>query len=236
MNEESTTLSQPCAARSADRPCGFFSRAFLPGLAGRAVLLVLVLSALLIPLLPETTSCAARDTTPGNAQGAFIEKLIEGARAETVRRPWYKSAYYKGGYPPENEGVCTDLVWRAFKHAGIDLKARIDADIRRNKNAYPRAAKPDANIDFRRVPNQTAFFRRHAKTLTTRVDGESLSQWQPGDIAVFANPDHIAVLSDKRNADGIPLLLHNQGPFATEGDDFMAWHARGIVAHFRFAP
>ena len=116
------------------------------------------------------------------------------------------------------------------------LKRTMDADIRKNRPAYPRAAKPDPNIDFRRVPNQTVFFRRHAATLTTLIDAANLSAWQPGDIVVFANPDHIAIVSDKRNEDGIPLLLHNQGPFATEGDDFMAWYARGIVAHFRFTP
>ncbi|MDL2210208.1 DUF1287 domain-containing protein [Desulfovibrio sp. OttesenSCG-928-O18] len=167
---------------------------------------------------------------------AFAAKLVEGAREEAQRAPLYRSAYYSGGYPPAAEGVCTDLVWRAFRHAGYDLKKMIDADIRQNRAAYPRArAKPDPNIDFRRVPNQTAFFRRHAKSLTTRVTpAAALAEWQAGDIVVFANPDHIAILSDKRNAEGIPLLLHNQGPFASEGDDFMAWYARGIVAHFRF--
>lgn len=165
------------------------------------------------------------------------EKLIKGAREEADRHPIYRSAYYSGGFPPAYEGVCTDLIWRAFKDAGVDLKALIDADIRRNKSAYPRVkGKPDPNIDFRRVPNQTVFFRRHAKILgTTMTPGDKAvtDTWQPGDIVVFANPDHIAILSDKRNASGVPYLLHNQGPFATEGDDFMAWYACGIVAHFR---
>ena len=170
-------------------------------------------------------------------QTAFAQALILGAREEAARRPWYRSAYYSGGYPPADEGVCTDLVWRAFSHAGYDLKKAMDRDIRANRAAYPRVAKPDPNIDFRRVPNQTAFFRRHAKTLDKRIapnDAQNLASWQPGDIVVFTNPDHIAILSDKRNESGIPLLLHNQGPFATEGDDFMAWYERGIVAHFRF--
>lgn len=165
------------------------------------------------------------------------EKLIKGAREEADRRPIYRSAYYSGGFPPAYDGVCTDLVWRAFKDSGVDLKALIDADIRRNKSAYPRVkGKPDPNIDFRRVPNQTVFFRRHTKVLGTNMtpgDKAVTDTWRPGDIVVFANPDHIAVLSDKRNASGVPYLLHNQGPFATEGDDFMAWYARGIVAHFR---
>lgn len=184
---------------------------------------------------PAAAPAAAKPgQTAAQKREAFAAALIQGAREEARRAPFYVSAYYAGGYPPENRGVCTDVIWRAFAFAGYDLKAQMDADIRKNRAAYPRVSRPDPNIDFRRVPNQTAFFRRHAQSLTTRIDGANLAAWLPGDIAVFANPDHIAILSDKRNAAGIPLLLHNQGPFATEGDDFMDWYGRGIVAHFRF--
>ena len=181
----------------------------------------------------------ARTGADANKNGINdADDFIRGGREEAARKPLYRSAYYKGGNPPPGEGVCTDLIWRAFATAGYNLKALIDADIRSNPAAYPRAGKkPDPNIDYRRVPNQTAFFRRHGKILTTKIipkDRENLKQWQGGDIVVFANPDHIAILSDKRNAEGIPLILHNQGPWATEGDDFMDWYQRGIVAHFRF--
>ncbi|GHV52907.1 hypothetical protein FACS1894206_02590 [Deltaproteobacteria bacterium] len=163
--------------------------------------------------------------------------MLAGARAEVARKPIYRSVYYKGGYPPADEGVCTDLVARAFADAGYDLKGMIDADIRKAGSDYPGVKKPDPHIDYRRVPNQYAFFRRHAKSLTIKIlpgDAKNLREWQAGDLVVFKNPDHIAILSDKRNDEGIPLLLHNQGPWATEGDDFMAWHKRGIAAHFRF--
>ena len=166
----------------------------------------------------------------------FFLPLIAGAREEVARKPFYKSVYYSGGFPPAHEGVCTDLVWRAFAFAGYDLKKQMDADIKKARGAYPQITKPDPNIDFRRVPNQTVFFRRHAQSLTTRIDPANRDAWQPGDIVVFANPNHIAILSDKRNATGFPLLLHNQGPYATEEDDFLAWYTRGIVAHFRFIP
>ncbi len=187
------------------------------------------------PASLSLSTLAAMGKTYPAPQG-FAKTLIEGAREEAGRRPLYRSAYYSGGYPPENEGVCTDVIWRAFKFAGYDLKQMIDADIKKNRKAYPRAGKPDPNIDFRRVPNQTSFFRRHAETLTNSIEAENMESWQPGDIVVFTNRDHIAILSDKRNRDGVPLLLHNQGPFATEGDDFMAWYERGIVAHFRYTP
>ena len=188
---------------------------------------------------PYASIPRVRPTKDTNKNGINdTDNLILGARAEARRAPVYRSAYYKGGYPPDNEGVCTDLVWRAFRDAGYDLKAMIDDDIRANPSRYPRVQKkPDANIDFRRVPNMTAFFSQYAKRLTTDImpgNVENLRLWQGGDLVVFTNPDHIAILSDKRNTAGVPLLIHNQGPVASEGDDFMAWYERGIVAHFRF--
>ena len=166
------------------------------------------------------------------------DDLIAGGRAEAGRAPIYRSNYYQGGYPPEDEGVCTDVLWRAFRDAGYDLKSMVDKDIRANSRAYPRVGvRPDPNIDFRRVPNLNVFFARHAQKLSCEIipeDVPNLNLWQGGDIVVFKNPDHIAILSDRRNSQGIPYLLHNDGPWASEGDDFMDWYTRGIVAHYRF--
>jgi uncharacterized protein YijF (DUF1287 family) len=38
------------------------------------------------------------------------EDILFGARKEADKKVKYKSGYYLGGYPPEDEGVCTDLV------------------------------------------------------------------------------------------------------------------------------
>ena len=227
MKHASRILSLQCARLSGK------TRTSFPALFGLALVCLLAANA----LFPASSAFAARTAMSRQQEvQRFIPNLLAGAREEVARRPLYKSAYYSGGFPPANEGVCTDLVWRALAFTGYDLKKYLDADIRKNTAAYPRAHKPDPNIDFRRVPNQTVFFRRHAQTLTTRIDAADLPAWQAGDLVVFANPDHIAILSDKRNSKGLPLLLHNQGPVATEADDFMAWYTRGVVAHFRFIP
>ena len=34
--------------------------------------------------------------------------------------------------PPDTEGVCTDVIWRAFKNAGYSLKDMVDEDIKNN--------------------------------------------------------------------------------------------------------
>lgn len=167
-----------------------------------------------------------------------LDDLVLGARAEARRKPAYKSAYYKGGYPPKDEGVCTDVIWRAFEDAGYDLKALLDRDVAANTNAYPRVdGKPDPNIDFRRVPNLVSYFERHAAKLTTEVipgDEHNLALWQGGDIVVYAKPyPHIGIVSDRRRADGVPLLIHNAGPHATEADQLLSWPSP-ITHHFRF--
>ncbi|MDL2307231.1 DUF1287 domain-containing protein [Desulfovibrio sp. OttesenSCG-928-C06] len=165
------------------------------------------------------------------------DDIIEGARRYVQGRPTYRSGYHRGGYPPEGEGVCTDVIWAALANAGYDLKAAVSKDIRANRSLYRRVSTPDSNIDFRRVPNLIVYFKRHGKSLGKTIkpgDAESLAQWQPGDIVTFQNPDHVAVLSDKRNSDGLPYLLHNQGPWASEGDDFEYWQKKGITGHFRF--
>ncbi|MCG1020813.1 DUF1287 domain-containing protein [Sutcliffiella horikoshii] len=148
--------------------------------------------------------------------------IVFTARREVDQRTPYKSVYYDGGYPPDTEGVCTDVVWRGLLGAGINLKDLLDKDVRENTELYPRVGgTPDPNIDFRRVPNQSVFFERFAEPLTTEIikgDIENLEQWQPGDIVVFLGGDfdHVGIVSDKRTKDGIPYLIHNTYPFASE--------------------
>lgn len=181
---------------------------------------------------------SSRDT---NRNGlSDTDDLIAGGRREVRQKPRYRSAYYPGGgYPPAGEGVCTDLVWRAFREAGYDLKAMIDMDIRARTAAYPRVAgQPDPDIDFRRVPNQRVFFQRYGLSLTTVLrpgDALNLARWQPGDLVTFKDADHIAVLSTRRNRQGVPYLIHNPGPRPVEADDLWALYRQGrLTGHYRF--
>jgi hypothetical protein len=167
-----------------------------------------------------------------------LDDIVQGARKDLEAKPAYKDAYYAGGYPPENEGVCTDVIWRALQNAGYDLKGMMDQDIRAHPQDYPRVGgNPEPNIDFRRTPNQEAFFKKYADSLTTELkpwDHENLKQWQGGDIVVFGAPhDHVGVVSDRRRADGIPLLIHNAGPCTREDNGLLTWSSP-LAYHFRF--
>jgi uncharacterized protein YijF (DUF1287 family) len=47
-----------------------------------------------------------------------LDDILAGARQEVINKTKYQSTYCKGGYPPESEGVCTDVIWRGLKNAG----------------------------------------------------------------------------------------------------------------------
>ncbi len=155
--------------------------------------------------------------------------IMLGARKDAENRPKYKSEYYNDAYPPDNIGVCTDVVWRAFKNAGYDLRAMVSKDIEENTKDYPNVEIPDSNIDFRRVKNLRVFFDKYATVLTT--DTEKIEQWQPGDIVIFNNNKHIGIVSDKRNRDGKVYIIHNGGQPNRE-EDYLSRST--VVAHYRF--
>ena len=158
--------------------------------------------------------------------------ILQGAKIEAENKPIYKSAYYLGGYPPESEGVCTDVIWRALKNAGYVLKDMVDEDIKNNVSKYPRVnGEPDPNIDFRRVPNLKVYFEKNHTRLT--IDLNKIAEWQPGDIVIFGT-SHIGIISDKRNKKGIPYLIHNGGQPNRE-EDFLEIYNKyePITGHYR---
>lgn len=158
--------------------------------------------------------------------------ILEGAKLEAQRKPKYNSQYYAGGYPPDEEGVCTDVIWRALKNAGYSLKDMVDEDIKNNVDKYQRVGgTPDPNIDFRRVPNLKVYFERNQLSLT--LDLNKIEEWQPGDIVAFGK-SHIGIISDKRNKKGIPFLLHNGGQPIREENILEVYNSFDpITGHYR---
>ena len=84
----------------------------------------------------------------------------------------------------------------------------VDQDIRENRSKY-NIKTVDKNIDFRRVRNLKIYFDNYAISLSTSLD--DISDWQGGDIVIF--PSHIGIVSDKRNKDGVPFLIHHANPY-----------------------
>ncbi len=156
--------------------------------------------------------------------------ILQGALAYVATEPKYKSKYYTSGYPDDGYGVCTDVVAYALKWAGYDLMELVSRDIAKNPDDYP-IEQPDILIDFRRVKNLKIFFANTAIGLTTEV--ASIEEWQGGDIVVFEN--HIGIVSDRRNRNGVPYVIHHNGPMQTAYEQDILESRSDIVGHYRMS-
>ncbi len=161
---------------------------------------------------------------------SVADKIVLGARKQLERPAQYTPGYvkleYPGGDVPAGTGVCTDVVIRAFRNAGMDLQRLIREDVLAHPRRYPRIAEPDKNIDHRRVPNQAAYFRSHGWML----DGSQ--RFWPGDIVYWKLPsglDHIGIVSNRKSAQSQYLVIHNIAQ--TAEDDVL--HRWIIVGHYR---
>lgn len=150
--------------------------------------------------------------------------ILEGAKKFIDKKPRYKSAYYDGGYPTDDNYVCTDIIWFALKNAGYDFKKLIDEDISNNKKEYDEDVG-DKNIDFRRVRNINVFLERNTMSLSV----SSIDTFNPGDIVVYK--DHIAIVSDRKNSKGINYILHHDGYHDYEDDGLFR---KDIIGHYRW--
>lgn len=174
---------------------------------------------------------AVKSTVDFNNNGVDdYTDILNGAKLEVENKPKYDGSYWEGGYPPAGVGACTDVVWRAFKNAGYCLRGMVNADIQNNSSFYPHIKKPDKNIDFRRTKNLKIFFERYATVLTN--DPYEIASWQPGDIVIY-NDNHIAIVSDKRNKEGLAYIIHHYSllQHSLEED---ALASPTITGHYRF--
>lgn len=173
-------------------------------------------------------------------QSAEIKKMLESAMEQTSLTKSYDPAYvvlpYPNGDVPVETGVCTDVVIRAFRKAGLDLQKEVHEDMQANFAVYPKKwglAKPDTNIDHRRVPNLQTFFTRRGKALEiTRFP----RNYKPGDVVSWdidgKGMTHIGLVSNLWNeADKRYLIIHNIGGGAKAEDVLFNWK---ITGHYRY--
>nr|WP_297351497.1 DUF1287 domain-containing protein [uncultured Caldimonas sp.] len=149
--------------------------------------------------------------------------------------PRYQRLSYPGGDVPMETGVCTDVVIRALRAQRIDLQKEVHEDMRTQFGAYPKhwgLARPDRNIDHRRVPNLMTFFKRRGHALPVSRDATA---YRPGDIVTWdlgRNTPHIGIVSDRKSATGEPLIIHNIGAGTREEGGLFAYR---ITGHYRLA-
>ncbi len=170
---------------------------------------------------------------------SVVARLLEGAERQVGVTVVYDGSYrrlaYPGGDVPLERGVCTDVLVRAYRNAGIDLQVLVHEDMRRAFGAYPKAwglSRPDRNIDHRRVPNLATFFARHGERLPVSREA---AHYRPGEVVTWRLPGglpHVGLVSG-RVAGGRPLVVHNVGAGTVLEDVLFAWPVTG---RYRYPP
>ncbi len=169
-----------------------------------------------------------------------IRRMLENAERQTEVTKSYDPEYvvlvYPNGDVVPEKGVCTDVVVRAFRAAGVDLQKEVHEDMRSNFAVYPKKwnlKSPDTNIDHRRVPNLQTFFTRKGKSLPITKTGE---KFQPGDVVAWdlngKGLTHIGLVSNVWNERTARyLIIHNIGGGAKLEDRIFDWK---IIGHYRY--
>ena len=197
---------------------------------------------------PEITSASIKAvvalllgmTAHAQENPAFPAALIDAAMERTRQVVTYDGSYrridYPGGDVPDNIGVCTDVIIRAYRRIGVDLQVLVHRDMNSAFDEYPRAwglSRPDPNIDHRRVPNLQAFLSRHGEELPISIDAKD---YAPGDLVTWMLPGnlpHIGIIVDRTSADGERrLVVHNIGAGPKLEDILFDYE---ITGHYRYA-
>lgn len=192
-------------------------------------------SIVLIALLAAPLGLPAQSTEIDG----FTRRLIDAAIERTSHRVTYDGSYRRLDYPdgdvPDDVGVCTDVIVRAYRVLDVDLQKDVHEDMSAAFSAYPRnwgLTRPDSNIDHRRVPNLRTFFTRNGETLPVTDDP---GDYRPGDLVTWMlarNLPHIGLVIDRRSTDGErPLIVHNVGAGPKIEDVLFAYR---ITGHYRY--
>ena len=144
--------------------------------------------------------------------------IVIGAHKVLLNKAGYREGYLEIGFPggdvPRDIGVCTDVLVRALRNAGIDLQKELYADIARAPQAYPTVKRRNPHIDQRRVKTILPWFQRHwsAHGTDPRVAGDP---FRAGDVLFMDTspgrdgPEHVGIVSDRRGPSGFPLVVNN---------------------------
>lgn len=199
----------------------------------------------LAALLPLGACTGALEIDAGAAGPARLAAAAQKQLGVTTK---YDAAYaalpYPGGDVPRKAGACSDVVIRAARDGlGLDLQRLVHEDMTAAFSAYPAhrlwdQARPDPNIDHRRVPNLETFFRRHGGEVWTadrKTGGASFPEpLAVGDLLTWRNAEGASHIGVVTRAGSRPLILHNVGYGAMQHALWPMGFWRNAVGHYRW--
>ena len=184
-----------------------------------------------------------------NAAGYLSRMILAGAKKQLLKKAYYSAkatAEYRLKYPlgdiRPDWAVCTDVVIRALRFAGVDLQALVHEDAIRHPRSYRRwIRRPNYNIDHRRSRNLQLYFSRQALVLPMAITPGGAHSFRPGDIVVMDTGikngtiyDHIGIVARASDERGVPLVINiwTVGLY-TSAMSLLGRDYPKVVGHFR---
>lgn len=157
-----------------------------------------------------------------NKNGYLNGMVLEGAKVQMINPALYTNnatGLLKVSYPmgdiPEKEAVCTDIIIRALRHAGIDLQALVHEHVILHPELYKNIQKPDYNIDHRRTRNLQIFLKHNAINIFDGNGKPDMAALRPGDIVILDTGiqngtvfDHIGIVDNEKDNSGNYKLIN----------------------------
>jgi uncharacterized protein YijF (DUF1287 family) len=144
--------------------------------------------------------------------------IVLGAHKVVLNGAAYVSGYIDIPFPDGDvaraTGVCTDVIVRALRNAGIDLQKELFDDVERAPAAYPMVRRRNPSIDQRRVRTLLPWFQRHF-TAHGADPKSTTDPYRAGDILFMdtdpgrEGPEHVGIVSDRRGLSGQWLVVNN---------------------------
>jgi len=163
-----------------------------------------------------------------DSTNTFGQLVATHADVQTLQNTVYDGSWvnigYPGGDPGYQQGVCTDVVIRAYRFINIDFQELIHEDMKIAHSEYNKrylTKKLDNNIDHRRTQNIQTYLTR----IGAKISVPKVNDYKPGDIVFWdIAAGHTGIVSDKKSLNhGGYMVIHNIGGGAEIEDLLYTW-------------
>ena len=105
-------------------------------------------------------------------------------------------------------------------------------DNRRNGYTNKKVRTSAGEVEIK-VPRDRVSSFEPKLVLKRQKDVSEIEEWQGGDIVIFEK--HIGIVSDRRNKNGVPYIIHHNDPWQTAYEQDILEKRTDIVGHYRIS-